>query len=67
MGKIPLPLAIVREWKDANNEDSPTAWAFMVGFISATLAFRADIGVELSFLACVASHRQVMASKGGAA
>lgn len=63
MGNTPLPLAVVRQWMDANDENTPAAWAYVAGLITGVLLYRKDITEELCFLFAVAIQRGNMAGR----
>lgn len=61
MGNISLPRALVLQWMEANDENTPTAWACVVGMVFGILIYRHDIAEELTFLFSIAMRRGLMA------
>lgn len=64
MGNIPLPLAAVQQWIEADSEDTASSWHYVSGLLSGILIFRPDISEELMFLHSIATQRGLMAAKG---
>ncbi|WP_028490221.1 hypothetical protein [Thiothrix lacustris] len=64
MGNIPLPLAAVQQWIEADAENTPESWGYVSGLLSGILIYRPDISEELMFLHQIATQRGLMAAKG---
>lgn len=63
MGNIPLPLAAVQQWIEADAENTPESWGYVSGLLSGILIYRPDIREELTFLVGIAAIRAGMASQ----
>lgn len=65
-GNTPIPFAIVRQWEEADTEETSRGWAFVSGLIAGLILSRPH-DPDLLFLFVIADRRSQMAGREVAA